>query len=136
MAAWDHVQVCGDCLHTAANGAPDWDGYAATGHAERYRQATAANGAELVASCPCADHGDPETGEPCNRSGFSWWPCEWCGDTLGGDRFCAAVPVVEAVPCAECGGPCDAADSVADDSGLAWCGSLYGNGCADKAVQA
>lgn len=36
------------------------------------------------------------------------------------------------MPCAECGGPCDAADAVADDSGLAWCGSFYGNGCADK----
>ena len=36
------------------------------------------------------------------------------------------------VTCAECGGPCDAADSVADDSGLAWCGSFYGNGCADR----
>lgn len=36
------------------------------------------------------------------------------------------------VACVDCGGPCDAADSVADDSGLAWCGSLYGNGCADR----
>ena len=34
--------------------------------------------------------------------------------------------------CCECGGPCDAADAVADDSGLTWCGSFYGNGCADK----
>lgn len=35
-------------------------------------------------------------------------------------------------PCADCGGPCNAADSVADESGLAWCGSFYGNGCADS----
>lgn len=36
------------------------------------------------------------------------------------------------VPCVDCGGPCNGADSVADDSGLAWCGSFYGNGCADR----
>jgi hypothetical protein len=36
------------------------------------------------------------------------------------------------VRCAGCGGPCDATDAVADDSGLAWCGSVYGNGCADS----
>jgi hypothetical protein len=34
--------------------------------------------------------------------------------------------------CADCGGPCDGNDAVADDSGLAWCGSFYGNGCADS----
>lgn len=36
------------------------------------------------------------------------------------------------IVCCECGGPCDAADAVAEDSGLARCGSVYGNGCADK----
>lgn len=35
--------------------------------------------------------------------------------------------------CSACGGPCDAVDAVALDSGLAFCGSVYGNGCADKA---
>jgi hypothetical protein len=34
--------------------------------------------------------------------------------------------------CADCGIPCDGNDAVADDSGLAWCGSFYGNGCADS----
>jgi len=34
--------------------------------------------------------------------------------------------------CAACGGPCNATDAVADDSGLVWCGSVYGNGCADR----
>lgn len=130
---WHTVDVCADCLYTAANGAPDWDGYGETGHAERYRAATVAHGGELVAECSTAGHGDPDTGEPCSGSSFSWQPCEWCGDTLGGDRFCASIPDTEpGVTCAECGGPCDAADSVADDSGLAWCGSFYGNGCADK----
>lgn len=103
MVTWDHVEVCGDCLHTAANGAPDWDGYAASGHAERYRQATVANGAELVAACPCADHVAADG--QCWESGVSWYACQWCGDTLGGDRFCAAVPHVEQpLTCADCGG--------------------------------
>lgn len=34
--------------------------------------------------------------------------------------------------CDECGGVCDSADSVATDVGLAFCGSHYGNGCAEK----
>lgn len=93
MAAreWHTVEVCVDCLFTAANGAPDYDGYGETGHAERYRAATVRHGRELVAACPETDHGDPDTGEQCHGGWFSWSPCEWCGDTLGGGRYCAAV---------------------------------------------
>lgn len=88
MREWQHLAVCGDCLYMAANGA-SIDGSRA--HCERYAQAHERNGSELVASCPDPDHVDPETGEPCHREWFSWGPCEWCGDTLGGSRYCAAV---------------------------------------------
>ena len=93
MAAreWHTVEVCADCLFTAANGAPDYDGYGEKGHAERYAAATVAHGGELVAACSTAGHGDPDTGESCSGSSFSWQPCEWCGETLGGDRFCASI---------------------------------------------
>ena len=78
-------QVCGDCLHTAANGAPNWDGYADTGHAARYAAAVNLNGGELVPDI------DPDTGEI--DCGFSRSACDWCGDTFGGDRYAAAVHV-------------------------------------------
>mgnify|MGYP006267631139 CR=1 FL=1 len=38
----------------------------------------------------------------------------------------------DAVYCNECGTVCDATDAVATDAGLAFCGSFYGNGCAEK----
>lgn len=38
----------------------------------------------------------------------------------------------ENVHCDECGTVCDATDAVAIDGGLAFCGSFYGNGCAEK----
>lgn len=82
-------QVCADCLHTAANGAPDWDGYADTGHAARYAAAAEKCAGELVVDC------DEETGEI--HAGFSRSACDWCGDTLAGDRFSAAVLTAVAV---------------------------------------
>lgn len=42
-------------------------------------------------SAKCDTNGD--TGE-----GFSWQPCEFCGDHLGGDRFDAAITVREVAP--------------------------------------
>lgn len=36
------------------------------------------------------------------------------------------------IRCDECGIICDAGDAVATDGGLAFCGSFYGNGCAEK----
>jgi hypothetical protein len=38
---------------------------------------------------------------------------------------------VEIVLCDMCGGPCDGMDAVTDDF-LSYCGSFYGNGCAEK----
>lgn len=76
-------KVCGDCLHTAANGAPDYDGYADTRHAARYAAAARHFGGELVPDI------DPDTGEI--HAGFSRSACEWCGDTFGGDRYAATV---------------------------------------------
>lgn len=79
--------------------------------------------------------------------------CKHCGGTGAGVEFpvfpltpgesfgTICVPCDEGkpeeepgTPCAECGVICDAADAVADDSGLAWCGSVYGNGCADRVI--
>ena len=95
MKEWETLTVCSDCLYTAANGAPDWEGYGESGHAERYAQATERHGVGLVAECSRDDHATDwqEADRECRGGGFSWHPCEWCGDTLGGDRFCASVEV-------------------------------------------
>ena len=67
------LQVCPDCIYVSANGAPDYDGYADSGHAERY-----AKGLE--------EWGD-EPYSTSEETHFSWHSCDFCGDTLGGDRY-------------------------------------------------
>lgn len=93
MREWQYLAVCSDCLIAAANGIGDIYAVWGEGFPERWHDANRRHGAELVASCPEPDHGDPETGEACGEPFFSWVPCEWCGDTLGGSRYCAAVKV-------------------------------------------
>jgi hypothetical protein len=56
---------------------------------------------------------------------------EWAEEAPG-FRLCAGCADQRVTRCACCGGPCDAADAVATDAGLAFCGSFYGNGCADS----
>jgi hypothetical protein len=64
--------------------------------------------------------------------------CEWGGDVPAGtelrvESWPAVGDECHGCPrCDDCGGPCDAVDAVADDFGLAFCGSVYGNGCADR----
>ena len=118
------VRVCVDCYFAAANGIDDTYAEWPDGFREAWLAAVAREGGRVFDPVT-----DPE-GDGCGS--FSWSPCQWCGSTLGGDRFDGVLTDESPVPCAGCGGPCDAADSVADDSGLAWCGSLYGNGCADR----
>ena len=71
------LEVCLDCLQVSANGAPDYEGYEVSGHAERYAVAVKLYGAE-----PYDSDGDVH---------FSWNSCEFCGDTLGGDRFTVSI---------------------------------------------
>ena len=72
------IQVCGDCLHVSHSGPPDYEGYADTGHAERYAAAVARVGDEPTARVV----GDTEL-----KPSFSWSPCDFCDDTLGGERY-------------------------------------------------
>jgi hypothetical protein len=67
------LQVCPDCIYVSANGAPDYDGYADSGHAERYAQGLAEWGDEPFSTS--------------EETHFSWQPCDFCGDRLGGDRY-------------------------------------------------
>lgn len=71
--------VCVDCIHVAASGRPDYDGYADSGHSERYAQGVQQWGGE-----PFTDDEYPY---------FSWTSCQFCGDHLGGDRYTATVLV-------------------------------------------
>lgn len=82
----ERIAVCGDCLYMAANGAPDYDGYDESGHAERYAQACERHGFALESFGV-----DAETGELWQDPHFSWSPCQWCGDTFGGSRYYASV---------------------------------------------
>jgi len=73
------LAVCVDCLQVAANGRDAGAEYA-PGHSEAYAVAVAANGGEPVPAF------DEERGH-----WFSWSPCQFCGSTLGGDRFDAVL---------------------------------------------
>jgi hypothetical protein len=73
--------VCADCVHVAASGAPTYDGYADTGHGERYGRGVNEWGGE-----PYSDDTEPY---------FSWSPCVFCGDPLGGDRYNGTVLVTQ-----------------------------------------
>lgn len=75
------VAVCLDCLQVSANGR-DAGAEFAPGHEEGYAAAVAVNGCEPV---PVIDSG----GEV--AAWFGWSPCEFCGSSLGGDRFAAVL---------------------------------------------
>lgn len=72
------IEVCPDCIFVSANGAPDYEGYVESGHAARYAQGLKQWGDE------------PNTIDDSEPS-FSWQACDFCGDTLGGDRFKASL---------------------------------------------
>lgn len=68
------LEICADCLHMSANGVAYFSN---AGHAERYAQGLAQWGDE-----PCSTD---------DESSFSMNPCDYCGDTLGGDRYTVSV---------------------------------------------
>ena len=76
------LEVCGDCLHVAASGAPTYDGYAESGHAEAYAKGLAEWEGE-----PFCDNDD--------EGSFSWDACEFCRDHLGGTRYSATMAVAK-----------------------------------------
>lgn len=125
------LSVCTDCYQAAANGVDDPYADFPAGFVEAFADSVRAWGG-VPDPVTVDQDGNPIEGA------FSWGGCPWCGSTQGGDRFKVELPAQDddvPVLCAECGGECDAADAVADDSGLAWCGSVYGNGCADRRQQ-
>jgi hypothetical protein len=71
------IEVCSDCIYVSANGAPDYEGYADSGHSERY-----AEGLKNWGDEPNTDNDEPS---------FSWQACDFCGDKLGGNRFTASL---------------------------------------------
>jgi hypothetical protein len=71
------LKICADCLHVSASGAPDYEGYAASGHAERYAEGLARWNDE-----PCSTD---------SAGSFSRQACDYCGDIDAGDRFSASV---------------------------------------------
>jgi hypothetical protein len=71
------LDICHDCVHVSASGAPDYDGYIESGHAERYAQAVKQYGDE-----PCYLGAEPS---------FVKVPCDFCGDTFAGSRYSASV---------------------------------------------
>lgn len=128
------LRVCADCYMAAANGIDDTLTEWPDGFREAWVAAVAREGGRVFD--PVTDPDDFvqqwRVSRGVGHGGFSLSPCEWCGSPEKGYRFYGVVPDDPSVTCDGCGGPCDATDSVADDSGLAWCGSLYGNGCADQ----
>jgi len=74
------IEICQDCLYVSANGMPK-DGDILTPetklHAERYAESLKQWGDE-----PYSDQDEPS---------FSWQACDFCGETLGGNRYTASV---------------------------------------------
>lgn len=73
--------VCSDCIQVAASGPPTYTGYLDSGHSERYARGVNEWGGE-----PFTDETEPY---------FSWSPCNFCGDPLGGDRYDSTVLILE-----------------------------------------
>jgi hypothetical protein len=71
------IEVCEDCIYVSANGAPDYEDYATSGHFQRYTKAVHEYGDE-----PTTTQDEPS---------FSWQSCDFCGGTLGGSRYTASV---------------------------------------------
>lgn len=73
------IEVCSDCLQVSYSGSPTYDGYAESKHSERYAQGLKEWGDEPILTNP-EDEGS-----------FSWSPCDFCGESLGGTRFTCSV---------------------------------------------
>jgi hypothetical protein len=76
-----NVSLCGDCVYTDANG---WD--------------ESQTGEPLPTPVPLSliDDGDligPDENDHICEGHFSWTPCDGCGNTLGGNRYCYIVYV-------------------------------------------
>ena len=71
------IEVCQDCIYVSANGKPDYEEYADSGHFERYTKAVKTWGDE-----PYSDEDEPS---------FSWRSCDFCGEKLGGHRYTASL---------------------------------------------
>ena len=134
MKAPRQLEVCSDCAQMSANG-PHGAEFG-EGFTERYAAAVQRFGDEPVLTHNPEDEGDGYW--------FSWSPCGFCGDPLGGNRLSATLLFLDKggedmedtdnaeTTCAECGGAVSAVDGVATDAGLAFCGDYYGNGCWQK----
>lgn len=72
-------------------------------------------------------------GDSENDHTFSWSQCDHCHSGAGGSRHHAVAmrADTDSVHCDSCGAVCDATDSWTDGT-IALCGSVYGNGCADR----
>jgi hypothetical protein len=73
------IEVCQDCIYVSANGKPDYEGYADSGHFERYTEGLKNWGDE------------PNTVQDYEDISFSWQACDFCGDKLGGNRYTASL---------------------------------------------
>jgi hypothetical protein len=94
ISEYRSIRICVDCLFDHANGEcgnetehgcadqkgwPDWSGYYLT------------LGATTDECGHNLDVDDEAHAEDCEQHGFSWASCQWCGSTLGGDRFAATA---------------------------------------------
>lgn len=88
------IRICVDCLFDHANGECGNEaehGCGAPTFADRWVGYQITLGA-FTDDCGHADDADAEAhAEECERLGFSWSSCEWCGSSLGGDRFAAVA---------------------------------------------
>lgn len=95
------VEACTDCVIISEN--DDASGMTTAQYAEWHRGMMRTAGPLMSegwfwAGVQCDDwDGSDDDGcrdhdEECPRDGwFSWSPCEWCGSTLGGQRYNAAI---------------------------------------------
>lgn len=77
------ISICADCLAVSANGVHGQE--LPEGFAERYADMVARHGGSEP------HHITDEFGEL--RSHFSWEPCNYCGDSLGGERYLAVINI-------------------------------------------
>lgn len=83
------ISVCTDCMLLHANGEydpdrPESEPEPLSAIPEGFRVTLGITEEEHSEYCTPADR---EEGCGCEQLGFSYWACEGCGSTLGGDRF-------------------------------------------------
>ena len=86
------IRICVDCLFDEANGEcgnEPQHGCDSPTFADRWAGYHMTLGA-FTDECGHADD-DEAHAEECERLGFSWSDCEWCGSSFGGDRFAAVA---------------------------------------------